>query len=77
MKLQLMGKDPESGDHGSPTVWVDGDTHELVIQGWSADEATLDACRRDGPIPGHESVIRIPPRMVPLVREALGVAELD
>ncbi|WSI71019.1 hypothetical protein OG599_13400 [Streptomyces sp. NBC_01335] len=77
MALRFVGKDPESGDHGSPAVWVDQESKDLVIQGWTADEQTVSESSRDVRIPGHESVIRIPKRMVPLLREALRVAEPD
>ncbi|AZQ73416.1 hypothetical protein EKH77_21305 [Streptomyces luteoverticillatus] len=77
MALRFVGKDPESGDHGSPAVWVDEETRDLVVQGWTADEETTSASSRDVPIPGHESVIRVPKRMIPLLREALRVAESD
>lgn len=77
MALRFIGKDPESGDHGSPAVWVDEDTRDLVVQGWTANEETTSASSQDVPIPGHESVIRVPKRMLPLLREALRVAESD
>lgn len=77
MALRLVGKDPESGDHGSPAVWVDLESKDLVIQGLTADERTTGESLRDVPIPGHESVIRVPKRMIPLLREALRVAESD
>ncbi|MDK1474394.1 hypothetical protein QNO07_13345 [Streptomyces sp. 549] len=77
MALRFVGKDPESGDHGSPAVWVDQESKDLVIQGWTADEQTTDESSRDVPIPGYESVIRVPVRMIPLLREALRVAESD
>lgn len=77
MALRFVGKDPEFGDHGSPAVWVDQDSKDLVIQGWTADERTTGESSRDVPIPGHESVIRVPKRMIPLLREALRVAESD
>lgn len=75
MALRFVGKDPESGDHRSPAVWVDEETRDLVVQGWTADGETVSASSRDVPVPGHESVIRVPKRMIPLLREALRVAE--
>ncbi|WP_432247060.1 DUF6879 family protein [Streptomyces sanyensis] len=41
MSLRFVGKDPESGDHGCPAVWVDEETKELVIQGVTADADTI------------------------------------
>ncbi|WP_328408801.1 hypothetical protein OG542_05815 [Streptomyces violaceus] len=75
MQLRFVGKDPESGDHGCPAVWVDEETQDLVIQGVKADAATLARTVRDSPLPDHEGVIRLPQRMIPLVREALDGAK--
>lgn len=59
-QLRFVGKDPESGDHGCPAVWVDEGTHDLVIQGTRADEATTARTAEDSPLPDHEGVIRLP-----------------
>ncbi|MEU8583330.1 hypothetical protein ACX9I7_22990 [Streptomyces sp. L500] len=77
MTLRFVGKDPESGDHGSPAVWVDESTKDLLFQGWKADDQTRRACAADVSQPDHEAVIRVPKRMIPLLREALDVAELE
>ena len=81
MRLRFIGIDPETGQHGSPTIWVDLDNGELVCQGHKAGERLLVRCA-ETEIPGHatgilkgEAVIRIPVRMVPLLREACDVAE--
>ncbi|MCZ4606277.1 hypothetical protein O3S80_21470 [Streptomyces sp. Lzd4kr] len=75
MQLRFVGKDPESGDHGCPAVWVDEETQDLVIQGVTADAGTLDRTVQDSPLPDHEGVVRLPRRMIPLLREALDGAE--
>ncbi|MFJ9051750.1 hypothetical protein ACIRPO_18700 [Streptomyces bacillaris] len=75
MRLRFVGKDPESGDHGCPAVWVDEDTKKLVIQGVTANSDTVSRTVRDSPLPAHESVVRLPQRMIPLLREALDGAE--
>ncbi|MFI7276108.1 hypothetical protein [Streptomyces sp. NPDC049879] len=77
MDLRFIGKDPKSGDHGSPAVWVDGENRDLVIQGWTADGRTLEESAKDVRLPGHESVIRVPRRLIPQLREAIRVAESD
>lgn len=53
-----------------------------MIQGWKADAAlsaeiseTEWVPGHDTGIPEHETVIRIPARMVPILREACDVAE--
>ncbi|MER6713789.1 hypothetical protein [Streptomyces sp. NPDC000877] len=75
MGLRFVGKDPESGDHGCPAVWVDEETHDLVIQGTTADADTVAQTVQDSPLPDHEDVIRLPLRMIPLLREALDGAK--
>ncbi|PKV88189.1 hypothetical protein [Streptomyces sp. TLI_146] len=82
MDLEFVGIDPNTGGGGSPTVWIEDEAAEIVVQGWKADarlEATI--CGTDWVpghtrgIPDHEAVVRIPVRMVPILREACDVAE--
>ncbi|MFF8813889.1 hypothetical protein [Streptomyces pactum] len=81
MHLKFVGIDPETGDAESPTVWVDQANHDLVIQGWKADARTEAECAATTVpghavgIPDHETVIRIPARMVPILRRACDDAE--
>ncbi|MGW7579767.1 hypothetical protein ACWGKU_20275 [Kitasatospora sp. NPDC054768] len=75
MRLRFIAKDPESPDGESPTVWVDEENSDLVIQGWTADDGTVEECLRTGRIPDHEGVFRVPVRMVRALREACDVAE--
>ncbi|WP_344327753.1 hypothetical protein [Kitasatospora putterlickiae] len=82
MELDFIGIDPETGKEGSPTAWVDRAHGEIVIQGWNAGEelaarigSTSWAPDHAAGIPEGESVIRIPARMVPILREACDVAE--
>jgi hypothetical protein len=82
MPLEFVGIDPDTGSKGSPMVWVEDETQEIVIQGWKAG-AVLEAriCGTEWVaghargIPDSEAVIRIPARMVPILREACDVAE--
>ncbi len=78
MALTFIGIDPNTGDNQCPAVWVDTESDpepELVIQGWLADEETWAECLKNSPKPDTEAVIRIPARMVPLIRKACDVAE--
>lgn len=81
MSLLFIGIDPNTGDHESPTVWVDQEKQELVFQGWKPDpelEAECAAFEVPGHargIPEHEAVIRIPARMVSMIREACNAIE--
>ncbi|WP_367431433.1 hypothetical protein [Streptomyces celluloflavus] len=76
MALRFIGIDPDTGQQGSPTIWVDEENAELVLQGRKPDEKPAAECAAFE-VPGHtpgiptqEAVIRIPARMVPMLREA-------
>ncbi|WP_369378321.1 hypothetical protein [Streptomyces sp. cg36] len=81
MTLRFIGIDPNTGTAESPTVWVDRVTRELVIQGWKpgpelqAQVAAFELPGHAAGVPEHESVVRIPARMVPVLREACDAAE--
>ncbi|GAA1122222.1 hypothetical protein [Nocardiopsis composta] len=75
MRLRFIGKDPESGKDGSPSVFVDEDSGELVLQGWKVGDEVREDCRKAGPVPDHEDIVRLPGRMVPLLRKACDAAE--
>ncbi|MEU2660193.1 hypothetical protein ABZ615_33355 [Streptomyces sp. NPDC007325] len=81
MPLQFIGVDPESGQTGSPTVWVDDRTGDLLAQSYVADEQTRAECieknapGHDKTIPAGETVIRIPAHMIPILKEAIDAAE--
>ncbi|MGW6412729.1 hypothetical protein ACWF95_37065 [Streptomyces vinaceus] len=78
MSLRFVGSDPESGDGNCPAVWVDLESDsgpEVLVQGWLPDDATLEQCSADTPRPPSEGVVRIPARMVPLLRKACDEAE--
>ncbi|GAA1353633.1 hypothetical protein [Streptomyces beijiangensis] len=77
MALTFIGIDPETGGGNCPAVWVDTTPVEpdLIFQGYVADAATLAECEQKSPRPDNEAVIRVPARMVPLIREACNAAE--
>ncbi|MEU7179748.1 MULTISPECIES: hypothetical protein [Streptomyces] len=81
MPLLFIGIDPNTGDGESPTVWVDQEKQELVLQGWKPSpevEAECGAFHVPGHaegIPEHEAVIRIPARMAHMIREACDAVE--
>lgn len=74
MSLRFVGIDPFTNGDNCPTVWVDEATSEIVIQGWTADPDTRRECLATGPIPDHETVLRLPARMAPILKEACDVA---
>jgi hypothetical protein len=71
--LRFIAKDPDSPQGGSPTLWVDQEDGSLVVQGWRVDEATMSQVLATGALPAHETVVRIPARMLPLLEEVAGV----
>lgn len=79
MTTYFVGIDPETDEDGCPTVWVDPDGRELLVQSYRADEETTATCESlspaRAPIPPGETIIRIPARMIPIIRKALD--ELD
>ncbi|MET9615380.1 hypothetical protein [Kitasatospora indigofera] len=82
--LDFVGIDPETGKEGSPTVWVDRPNRRIVFQGVKAEEdleAEIGgrswAPDHEAGIPGHEAVVWIPTRMIPILRKACDDAERD
>lgn len=75
MQLRFIGKDPESGKDGSPSVFFDDTTGDFILQGWKVDGQTRQFCESAGPVPGHEDIIRLPARIVDALREACDAAE--
>jgi hypothetical protein len=85
MALRYIGVDERSEQGNCPTVWVDSETKDFVLQGWKVDATTREECLVSiGTVPGHEgvvsipdneAVIRIPARMVDLIREACDAVE--
>lgn len=81
MALLFIGIDPDTGQNGSPTAWVDTDTRDIVLQSYTADDATRQECiDNTAPghakgIPAHETVIRFPAHLISLLREACDAAD--
>ncbi|WP_024760548.1 hypothetical protein [Streptomyces exfoliatus] len=81
MSLRFIGIDPNTGEGESPTLWVDHDKQEFVFQGWKPSPELEAECAATT-VPGHavgipdsEAVIRIPARMVHVIREACDAIE--
>lgn len=81
MPLTFIGIDPNTGDKQSPTVWADLEHAELVLQGWLPGPELEAECAATE-VPGHavgipegEGVIRIPARMLHMIREACDVLD--
>ncbi|GHE51180.1 hypothetical protein GCM10018785_21150 [Streptomyces longispororuber] len=81
MALRFIGIDPNTGDGESPTVWADPEAQELVFQGWRPSPELEAQCAATE-VPGHakgipegEGVVRIPARMISIIREACDALE--
>ena len=64
MALVFLGKDPDSGHNGCPSVYDDGDAY--VIQGWKIDDDTRAQLLN---VATGEDAVRIPKRMMVLFPE--------
>jgi hypothetical protein len=76
MALRFIGIDPDTKTADSPTIWVDPEKGELVLQGWKPDPSLQAECAafevsgHAVGIPDGEAVVRIPARMADMIREA-------
>ncbi|MFF3005109.1 hypothetical protein ACFVTF_20120 [Kitasatospora sp. NPDC057940] len=69
MALHKLGQDPDSPEGKSPTVYLDDVTGNYILQGWKV----LDPNRlAQMDIPGHETVIEFPRRMMQFFPEVNG-----
>ena len=69
MALHMLGKDPNSENGQSPTVYYDDATGNYILQGWKVSDADRLAQMS---IPGHETVIEFPARMMQFFPEVNG-----
>ncbi|MFF0131347.1 hypothetical protein ACFYTG_37490 [Streptomyces mirabilis] len=67
MQLRFLGIIPNTPDTDSPTIWLDEESGDLLIQSYKATEAEVKACQEIGSIPSHstdvpdhETIIRLP-----------------
>ncbi|MGW3152385.1 hypothetical protein ACWDG1_49085 [Streptomyces sp. NPDC001177] len=74
MRLKFLGIIPNTPNDESPTIWLDEETGDLLIQSYKATEAEVKACQEIGSIPGHwtnipehETVIRLPKVMLQFI----------
>ncbi|MGK4583904.1 hypothetical protein [Kitasatospora sp. HPMI-4] len=69
MALHMLGKDPNSPEGKSPTLYYDDVKDTYVMQGWKVTDperlAQMD-------IPDHETVIEWPKRMIQFLPEVNG-----
>jgi hypothetical protein len=67
MRLKFVGIIPNTPHVESPTIWLDEESGDLLIQSYKATEVEVKACQEIGSIPGHstdvpdhETIIRLP-----------------
>ncbi len=74
MALQFLGKDPDSRDGQSATLYYDDERDTYVFQSWKVTDherlVQLD-------IPDHETVIEFPRRMMRFFPEVTGGSRTD
>ena len=57
MTLRFVGIDPNTGGEGSPTVWVEDESADLVLQGEEAEEVLRKLVGGTEWVPGHAAGI--------------------
>ncbi|GAA2664861.1 hypothetical protein [Streptomyces lunalinharesii] len=77
MRLRFLGIIPNTPDTDSPTIWLDEDTGDVLIQSYKATEEEVKACQEIGSIPGHstdvpnhETIVRLPKVMLQYIPHA-------
>ena len=69
MTLRFMGKDPQSPDGQSPTLYYDDERDTYVFQSWKVTDPDRLAQLN---LPEHETVIEFPRRMMAFFPEVAG-----
>lgn len=71
MTVKFLGIIPTSPTDESPTIWLDEESGDLLIQSYKASEQDVRECQKIGSIPGHstdvpehETIIRLPAVML-------------
>ncbi len=71
VNLRFLGIIPNTPTDESPTIWLDEQTGDLLIQSYKATAEEVKACQEIGSIPGHstdvpdhETIIRLPAVML-------------
>ena len=55
MSLRFVGVDPDTPNGGSPTVWLEDEKAEIVIQGWLPDSEMHTEIAGTEWVEGHPS----------------------
>lgn len=73
MQLRFLGKDPNSAEGDSPTLWATDrtDRKTYIAQGWVVTDP--QALAAVGPIPEGEALIEIPEDVLRFYQHSQGV----
>lgn len=78
MTLRFVGIDPDTNGANCPSVWLDEETGDFLVQGWEVtDTAILGEVEARSPIAAREKVVRLPARMRAVLQEACGDGAAD
>lgn len=73
MQLSFVGITPDTPVNECPAVYVDEDTGEFWFQGETVtDPAALAEVAAHSPIGANESIVKLPPIMASIIKEAIG-----
>ncbi|MFD6337216.1 hypothetical protein [Streptomyces sp. NPDC060131] len=79
MAVKFVGIDLDTDRDHCPTVWADAEAQEILLQGWKPTpetQADYEASSpANGSVPDSEAIVRIPARMIPMIREACDAIE--
>lgn len=79
MAVEFVGIDPNTDRDHCPTVWADPEAQEILFQGWKPSPRKQAECEEsspaNGPVPDSEGIVRLPARMIPVIREACDAVE--
>ncbi|MFD3565337.1 hypothetical protein ACFWVU_37590 [Streptomyces sp. NPDC058686] len=79
MAVEFVGIDPDTDRDHCPTVWADVEAQEILFQGWKPTPETQADCEgsspANGPVPDSEAIVRVPARMISMIREACDAVE--
>ncbi|BCM65783.1 hypothetical protein EASAB2608_01117 [Streptomyces sp. EAS-AB2608] len=79
MAVEFVGIDPNTDRDHCPTVWADTEAQEILFQGWKPSAETQAECEgtspANGSVPDSEAIVRIPARMIAMIREACDAVE--
>ncbi|MFI8435161.1 hypothetical protein ACIGJO_15625 [Streptomyces sp. NPDC079020] len=79
MAVEFVGIDPNTDRDHCPTVWAGTEAQEILLQGWKPGGRAQAQCEATSPangsVPEGEAIVRLPARMIPMIREACDAVE--